>query len=110
MKVTEEAAIEIASNIRSQIGSGSLYMIGAKNLMRFNDETGVGLQFKICRNAKKVTHITVTLDGDDTYTVKFTKVGRAPSYKITDLAIVDRVYASDLKGTIENNTGLALSL
>lgn len=96
----------VAQTIAEQIGNRAFVMMGAKNILGGDDH----LQFKIGQNGKGVTHVTVTLASDDTYTVKFTRVGRAPSYKITDLAEVSGVYVDSLKKTIEANTGLYLSL
>lgn len=93
-----------ANIIRNQIGHGALYMLGAKNFM----DTGAGLQFSIMRNAKKVTHVTVTLASDDTYTVSFVRVGRG--YKVTELAKLEGVYVSELHRTIEDHTGLRTKL
>lgn len=92
--------------IHQQIGLQAFAMMGAKNIMLLEN----GLQWKVGRNQKKVTHITVTLDPSDTYTVKFQNVGRAPSFKIKDIAEVSDVYAENLRRIIESNTGLYLSL
>ena len=81
-------------------------MMGAKNLLGSED----ALQFKIGRNAKRVTHIRVTLDATDTYTVEFIRVGRAPMFKTTPVADFSGVYADQLHAIIEANTGLYLSL
>lgn len=91
----------VPNTIRQQIGNRAFFMMGAKNLC--GDATS--LQFKIC--GSKVTHIRVTLDPSDTYTVAFIRVrGR----KVTELASEEGVYADSLNRVIASNTGLALSL
>ncbi len=95
----------IANEIRNQIGQMGLTMMGAKNFIGGSDH----LQFKIGRNAKRVTHIRITLDASDTYTVRFTRVGRAPKYTITELGEVEGVYVSDLRAILEG-TGMFLRL
>jgi len=99
-----ETTMTVGQTIAQQIGNKAFAMMGAKNLMT----TENGLQWKVGRNAKGVTHITVTLDPSDTYIVKFQKVGRG--YKVTDLATFEGIYADMLHTTIEHNTGLYLSL
>ena len=100
-------AAEIATTIRQQIGGPACVMIGAKN---FSFDKDGSLTFKIGRNAKKVTHIKVALDPSDTYTMTFTKVGRAPKYTIVDLATVSDVYCDQLRPMIEAHTGMYTSL
>lgn len=100
----------VASIILDQIGHGALVMIGAKNILYGDNH----VQMKIGRNAKSVTHITVTLKEDDTYTTTFTRV---PSLKqlirgqsVKTLAEVDGVYFDQLRPVIEKHTGLYTSL
>ena len=47
---------QIANTIKDQIGPKALYMIGAKDLMGF--ENGFG--FKIMKNSKKVNFVKIT--------------------------------------------------
>ena len=98
--------LAIANTIRSQIGHGAFVMLGASNLLGGPSH----LQFKIGRNVKRVTHITVTLDPSDTYTVRFTRVGRSPNFKITEIAECAGVYADSLHAVIERHTDLCVSL
>jgi hypothetical protein len=99
-------SMNIANEIRRQVGPRAFAMMGAKNLLGSEDS----LQFKIGRNAKRVTHIRITLDPSDTYRVEFIRVGRAPMFKTTPVADFDGVYADSLHTLIEGNTGLYLSL
>jgi hypothetical protein len=101
--------MEVANIIKDQIGGRALFMLGAKELIG----TENSLQFRIGRNAKGVTHIKITLDPSDTYTVEFTRFRMnhktyVPS--IVVLAKVDDVYVEDLHSVIETHTGMYTSL
>jgi hypothetical protein len=99
-----ESKMQIGQTIYNQIGRSAFAMMGASNIMI----TENGLQWKVGKNSKKVTHVTVTLDSGDTYTVKFQKVGR--NCRVSDLGTSEGVYVENLHEVIENNTGLYLSL
>jgi hypothetical protein len=81
-------------------------MIGAKDF--FSDDKGQTLifRFKCCPEWNR---IKITLDADDTYTVTFEKVGRAPSFKVTRGEPVSGLYCEDLKNYFTRITGLYLS-
>lgn len=104
----------VANIIREQIGSGAFAMMGAKNILGSEDS----LQWKLGRVAKKISHVTVTLDENDTYTVRFDRVTRvafgAKTGKWTGgvkmIAEFEGVYADMLHEIIQSNTGLCLSL
>ena len=98
--------MRVAKEIQRQIGEGALYMMGAKDLIGGDDY----LTWKIGRNAKGVTHIKVTLDPTDTYTVEFIKVGRAPKFDVRTLAEHSMVYFDQLHKLIESETGFYLAL
>ncbi len=92
----------IATTIRDQIGNRALFMLGAQNLLA----TEKGLSFKI-RGCRKISHVRVTLDPCDTYTVQFVKcVGTA----IKTVAVSYQVYCDGLLQVIEHHTGLATSI
>lgn len=97
-------SLVVANEIANQIGNRAFVMMGATNKMGWEN----GLQWKIGRNAKKVTHVVVTLQDNDTYTVKFQRVGR--SYNVSTTAEVSNVYADQLHAVITEHTGLCLSL
>ena len=104
--------MNIATTIADQIGRGSLFMIGAKNLGgtgKGDGELG-GLSFKIMRNTKKVTHVKIALMGDDTYKVTFLKQHRRPSFEVETLDTVEGVYFDMLRSVIKGGTGLDLTL
>ena len=99
----------IARTLLAQLGT-AIPMFGAKNIL----DTGRGLQFKIGRTPKRVSHITIELAADDTYTVKFSRV---PTLKAmlkgadtVTLAELDGVHADSLHRLLETNTGLATRL
>jgi hypothetical protein len=97
---------QIAQTIINQLGRGALYMLGAKDLL----DLGNGLQFRI-RGSRKANTIMIELDqGADLYNVRILKIGRAPSYKITEVANVSGLFADQLRPVIEQNTGLYMSL
>ena len=95
----------IAATIQNQIGNRALYMLGAKNLIDHGD----ALSFRI-RGSRKANYIKVTLDPSDTYSIEFKKLGRAPAYKVTDVADFSGVYVDSLHAIIERTTGLYTSI
>ena len=102
--------MSVASIIRGQIGHGSLFMIGAKNLT----DKGGALQFNIMRNRSGANRVTITLTPADTYKVEFASVrsSRKSPLGFTNniKASFDDVYAEDLHGVIAEATGLALRI
>jgi hypothetical protein len=100
--------MSVASIIRDQIGRGSLFMIGAKNLTA---ETN-GLRFNIMRNSSGANRVTITLTPSDTYTVEFASFRsskKTPEGFTNNVkASFDDVYAEDLHGVIEQATGLVV--
>lgn len=97
---------QIAQTIINQLGRGALYMLGAKDLL----DLGNGLQFRI-RGSRKANTIMIELDeGADLYHVRILKIGRAPNYRITEVANVSGLFADQLRPVIEQNTGLYMSL
>ena len=95
--------MDVAHTIAAQIGNRAFMMMGAKNLAA-GEST---LTWKIGRNAKGVTHVRVELTPMDTYTVRFYRVRGT---RQAELEAVDDVYVDSLRSTIENHTGLYLSL
>jgi len=92
--------LQIANTILEQLGgSRFVAMTGAKNF-------GGGenyLTFKVGRGALNgITHVTVTLEASDTYTVKFQRVH---GLKVTDKGEVAMVYAEDLQACFTTHTG-----
>ena len=99
----------IARTLLTQLGT-LIPMFGAKNIL----DTGRGVQFKIGRNPKRITHITIELADDDTYDVKLSRV---PSMKMllkgaetVNCGEFEMVYADQLHSLLEATTGLCASL
>ena len=94
----------VAATIAEQIGRAALFMIGAKYLTASTRNGGrEGLQFKIMRNTAGITHVWVTLDPDDTYTVSFLKVRKLTQTLVSESS---GIYADQLCGVIREATGL----
>lgn len=93
----------VGQTIYNQIGQRAFAMMGAKTVVTMPN----GLHWKVGKNSKKVTHVMVTLDPSDTYTVGFYRQSRGD---LKQLKNVEGVYVDMLHETIQNNTGLYLSL
>ena len=90
----------VAQTIAQQIGNRAFFMMGTK-LDKWAD--GNALIFKV-RGSKRVKMVKVTLAADDTYTVGFFGLAARK------VAECECVYVEQLHCTIEQHTGLYLSL
>ena len=100
---------QVALTIKEQIGHRAFFMLGAKDLTAY--ESGLG--FKVGRNAKSVNHVVVTLEPDDTYTVKAERVcvsRKTFTVSRKVLGEVSDVYVDSLHTVIESLTGMYTSL
>jgi len=100
---------EIANTIVQQMGGRALnVMAGAK---RFTI-TDKGLKFSLPSGFAKngINQVQVDLTPEDTYKVKFNKIGRAPNFTATEVSTHDNIYAEDLTSLFEKETGLTLSM
>jgi hypothetical protein len=96
--------LQIANTIIEQLGGSQfIVMTGSKDLVGRED----GLSFRIGRNAKGISHIRITLEVTDTYTVEFFKWRKLEMISRGD---VSAVYADQLRKVIESRTGLITSL
>ncbi len=99
--------IEVAKTIAKQIGGKALFMMGAKSLTGSEES----LTFKVGRGAKgpkgSVTHIKITLEPTDTYTLEAFFV-RGTTFKTR--AKVEGAYAEMIHPFLKAETGMALSL
>ena len=93
----------VANEINRQIGNRAFTMMGAKH--KFGIENG--LQFKIGRNSKKINFVKVTLNDSDLYDIEF---GTIRNLDYTIKKTENDIYADMMHQTIEQNTGLYLSL
>jgi hypothetical protein len=80
-------------------GSRFIAMTGAKNF----GTTDNALSFKIGRNARGVSHVRVTLDPSDTYTVEFLKVRKL---HVTVAETCTDIYCDSLQDCFTRNTGM----
>ncbi|MHA1572968.1 MAG: hypothetical protein ACTSX8_03155 [Alphaproteobacteria bacterium] len=92
----------IAQTLIDQLGNLTFRMLGAKDLL----DLGNGLSFRI-RGSRTCNYIAIELDtATDTYTVRTAKIGRAPSYKVSNDETQAGVYADMLHTLIESASGL----
>lgn len=95
---------EIANIIAKQIGGMAFMMMGTNQ--KIIEENGVRFNVK---GTRKCNWIEVTLEPTDTYKVTFWKY--SPSkYTMTKISTESMVYVDFLHSTIEDFTGLYLSL
>ena len=96
-------ATTVAQTIASQLGNKALVMWGAKNRV----DMGNGMSFKVGRNAAKITHVAIKLNGSDLYDVKFEAVRGA---NVRPISSFDDIDVSNLRGLIVDQTGMYASL
>ena len=94
----------VAQIIAEQIGRRAFFMLGAKELVGGENY----LQFRIS-GCRSISHVKITLDPSDTYTMSFMKwSAKKLEYKV--VAEVSGVYVDMLHDVIEGKTGLYTSL
>lgn len=106
---TSTTDMTVSTTILAQLGGGRFVMMtGAKSLC--GDANS--LQFRLpARFAKDgINSVRVVLDADDTYTVSFHKIGRAPRFEVTLVSELSGVYADMLRDIFTKATGLETSL
>ena len=103
--IKESSGKQIAQTILQQLGGNKfIAMTGAKNL----GFTNKGLQMKIGRNTKGVTHVIIDLDrGKDLYNIEFVKIR---GVKRTTVKKLKGVYAEQLGKIFTKYTGLRTRL
>lgn len=98
---------EIAQTILEQLGGRRfLGMTGAKDLVAI--ERGLRMRLPSNLTRDRITHFTVTLNGNDTYKVEAHKVRGVTSIK--EMARVDECYCDQLREAFEDMTGMVTSL
>jgi len=103
-KKIKESGRNIAKTILQQLGGNKfIAMTGAKNLGFTNN----GLQMKIGRNSKGITHVIISLKSTDTYDVEFIKM-RGTSRKVVKK--LKGVYNDMLRKIFTKYTGMRTSL
>ena len=100
----------VANEIARQMGGTRriAIMTGAKNFTA--DGPALIFQLPSGKSRDGINNVRITLDADDTYTVRFLRVGRAPTDKVTVVKEVSMIFADQLKSLFESTTGLYLSL
>lgn len=99
-----------AQTIFQQLGGGRFVMMtGSKGFL----DMGNALSCKLGGGAvgkddQKVTHLRVTLDASDTYTVETLYVRGTSGVRIVEST--DGVYCDNLRSVVEKMTGFALTL
>ena len=103
--IKESSGKQIAQIILQQLGGNKfIAMTGAKNL----GFTNKGLQMKIGRNSKGVTHVIIELDrGRDLYNIEFVKVR---NFKRQTIKKLKGIYADQLGKIFTKYTGLRIRL
>jgi hypothetical protein len=98
---------EVAAIIIQQLGNRALSMLGARDLVAGK----TSLTFKIGRNSKSVSHISIWLQPSDTYDVEAIRVRKQGGVPVRHIVgSVEDVYAEGLHQVIESLTGMATSL
>lgn len=108
--------MEIANTILEQLGGNKfIAMTGSKNFVA----DGNTLRMTLTRNISKANRLHITLNADDTYTMRFFKY-TAPRFnsktlvftdeKVKDIKVVEGVYCDMLRDIFERTTGLYTSL
>ena len=95
--------MQVANTILSQLGGNRfLAMTGARDLLGSEDS----LTMRLPRGAKSgITHIRVTLDPSDTYTMTAMKFNKR-TLQMTTITAWSEVYADNIRGRFEDMTGL----
>lgn len=95
---------QVADTILQQLGGNRfIAMTGAKNFLAYPN----ALSMKIMPNSEKVTHVRITLDESDTYTITPLRIRGT---NIITLRGYSMVHVEDLRRSFETLTGLRTSL
>jgi hypothetical protein len=104
--------MEIAKTILQQLGGNKfLAMTGAKNLM----SDGNKLHMTLPKNMSKANRLTITLDPNDTYQIRFFKLTGGKlnmktfeysEIKEKDIKVSDGIYADQLQDIFTSITGM----
>lgn len=100
-------SLQVANTIVQQLGGERRLsaMIGAKDFV--GDEVSVTFKWK-AKAKNKANCLQVILDPDDTYTLRFYKIGRG--FDVSVIKEQSGVYADGLIRSFESATGLRLGL
>ena len=86
--------------IFSQLGGNKfLATTGSKNLLSSKN----GLSMHLVKNKSTAKYLEITLAGDDTYTLKFTKLVKS---NLVTVKLIEGVYCDNLQSVFTEVTGL----
>lgn len=102
MQTVESNNLEVANTIAGQIGHKAFVMMGTT----FKTGSSDSLTFNVTAS-RKFSHVKITLDPSDTYTVKFFKIRGA---QVTAEKEFEGVYADGLHQLIESVCKIRMSL
>jgi hypothetical protein len=85
-----------ASTALEQIGRMNLMAMGARDYV--SDEPNGMVMFRVLAGGRTLDKVIVTLDADDTYSVRFVRM-RKPAYDVEELGSAHGVYAEELGET-----------
>ena len=94
---------EVALEILSQLGGNRFLAMTGARIVGFDAPS---LSFRLPKARLGIKHVKVALDPSDTYTVTFTRIGRAPARTVTVVHELEGVYADQLVEIFESTTGL----
>ena len=98
--------MNIAQTIADQIGGRAFVMMGTTQKVAVKE----GLQFNVGKNSKAINVIRIELEPSDTYRVRFYGRMSSKTFQRKEKGDFSMVYVEDLRGLIERQTGLYLSL
>jgi hypothetical protein len=92
---------QVAKTIIEQLGGSQFVMLtGSKNFGAIEN----GVSFRVGKNAKRVSFVSITLDANDTYTMNFL------NSKGVTVAQAGEVYCDKLQDIFEQETELYVTL
>jgi hypothetical protein len=91
---------QIADTILQQLGGSRFLAMTGTKLLSYG-ERKLNMRFPAAKRG--VNHLTVTLEADDTYTMRF---GKLRNLGYTEVESFRTVYAEDLRGIFTHVTGL----
>ena len=90
---------EISATILSQLGRTFWHMVGGKSPVAIDS----GVQFGFTKGNQGINKVVITLNGSDTYDLKFWRIGKT----IKEVVGVGDIYNDQLLDIFENITGLS---
>jgi hypothetical protein len=95
----------VATTILEQLGGNRFRaMTGARDFVGDADSLAFKLPSRFAKDGINV--VKIKLDPSDTYTVTFSKLGRAPKRSLTVVAELSDIYADSLQSVFKSHTGL----